>query len=399
MDFPKEPELFRIGRDEMLARQKGLTVNAAERDGADANLLLHAIATMGEEVVGQLADVQEGLYLDSARREKLYRTGFDRNDILPAPAAPATGEVQFTTTAANPTAFAIPVNTVLSTSDGRQYLTVQQQNFPAGVSGPVTVEVRSSIAGATQQAAKLTITSIVSTISGSPADLVVTNALATAGAADAESDVAYAARCKRQFRSQKPGTKFGIVTAALAIPGVKTARTVRIVDALGRPTMMLQLYVTDQFTDALIAQGVNPPAYQTQSQAFARQVYSQLQESLCDGVFVQVTVARVALLAVLLQLHFVAGVDTTTTATIARATIVQFTNTQLASGETWRPADALAALRTVPGLSIQGDEIASPPGDVVPAGDLEVIRTDMSLVQTSVQDLDFASLNVPTVVP
>lgn len=398
MDFPKHPELFRVGRDEALARQKGLTVNAVERDGADANLLMHAMAAMAEEVVGQLVGVAEGQYLDSARRDKLLRTGFDRYGILPSSGSPATGQVSFSTTAPNPTAFPLPVNTVLATSDGRQFLTSQQTTFPVATTGPVTVEIRSSLAGAVQQAAAGTIRNIVSRIPGAPSDLAVTNTLATAGAADAESDTEYAARCRRIFRSLRRGTRFAIETAALAVPGVKTAQTVRIIDALGRPTMMVQLYVTDQFTSALIVQGANPPAYQAQSQAFARQVYSQIQDWVCDGVYLQVLVASVKLQPVLLQLHFVAGVDTATTATIARATIVQYVNTQIVSGQTLTRLGMIAALRTVPGLAIQGDEISSPAGDVVPAGPLEVIRTDMSLVQTSVQDLDAATLNVPAVI-
>lgn len=393
MDYPKLPELLRIASDEALANQKALTVNVIERDGTDANLLMASIAAMGEEVIGQIIDSDAGHYLDAAKRDRLRRRGFDGYGEAMRVAAPARGVCSFSTTAPVATSFSIPVNTVLTTADGRQYLTTTANNFLAGTTGPVNVEVRSTLAGAAQQAAAGTITAVVSRITGAPADLVVTNPLATAGAADAEDEEAYRARCRLIYRTLRRGTKLAIETAALRVPGVVTARSIPIVDATGRPMPMVQLFVTDRFTSALIQQAANPPAYQTQSQAFARYVWSQIQESVCDGVFVQVLVAQVRLVSIILQLRYVAGFDTAFTATLARATIVQRVN-RLRTGETLLAADLLDALRTVPGLSIQGDEIVSPAGDVVPAA-LECLRTDLSLVQTSVQDADASQLNVP----
>lgn len=395
MDTPKHPALLRIARDEILVKQKALSLNAVERDGADANLILAGIAAMAEEVSSQIVDVEEGAYLDSARRGKLHRTGFDRHQILPRPASPAFGQVEFTTTAANPTAFPIPVNALLQTTDGRQYITTQSTNFAAGITGPIAVEVRSTLGGSAQQVAAGRITSIVTRIIGAPDDLAVTNQFATAGAADAEGDDQYRARCRAVPSTLPRGTRKAIEQAALRVPGVVTAKSITAVDTLGRPNMMLQLFITDQFTSALIQQGANPPAYQTQSQAFASFVYSQIQEWVCDGVFVQVRVAKVSLLPVVLQLRYVAGTDTALTALIARATIVQYINT-IPPGQNFVYQTAIDRLRTVPGLVIFGDEILSPAGDVVPAGGgLEVIRTDLSLVQTSAEDAAAAQLNLP----
>lgn len=395
MDTPKHPALLRIARDEILVQQKALSLNAVERDGSDANLILAGIAAMAEEVSSQIVDVEEGAFLDSARRGKLARVGFDRYQILPRPAAPAFGQVEFTTTAPNPTAFPIPVNALLQTADGRQFITTQSTNFAAGITGPIVVEVRSTLGGAAQQVAAGTITSIVSRINGAPDDLAVTNQYATAGAADGETDDQYRARCRAVPSTLPRGTRKAIEQAALRVPGVVTAKCIAAVDTLGRPNAMLQLFITDGFTSALIQQGVNPPAYQTQAQNFASFVYSQIQEWVCDGVFVQVRVAKVSLLPIILQLRYVAGTDTALTALIARATMVQYVNT-IPPGQNFVYATAIERLRTVPGLVIFGDEILSPAGDVVPAGGgLEVIRTDLSLVQTSAEDAAAAQLNLP----
>lgn len=396
MDVLKHPALLRIARDEVLLKQKALSVNAVERAGADANLILAGIAAMAEEVSGQIVDVEEAAFLDSAKRAKLHRRGFDQHQILPRPGAPAFGQVEFTTTAPSPITFALPANILLQTTEGRQFITTGGTTFAAGTTGPVTVEVRSTLAGLAQQVGPNKIRSIISRIPGAPADLAVNNQFATAGAADPEQDEQYRARCRAEPATRARGTRTAIQEAAKRVPGVVTAQSIPAIDTLGRPQPMIQLFVTDQFTSALIQQGVNPPAYQTQSQAFASFVLSQIQEWVCDGVFVQVRVAKVSLLSIILQLRYVAGTDTALTALMARATIVQYVNT-IPPGQHFVYATALDRLRTVPGLVIFGDEIRSPAGDVVPAG-LEAIRTDLSLVQTSAEDAAANQLNLPPTV-
>jgi hypothetical protein len=378
-DFPTRADLFRILRDEVLSQNAKLSLEAVERDGTDANVLLAASAEAGDEVVGQLVRVAAGQFLDSAEGQLLDRLVFDRYGLVRKPASPALGTVEFTTTVANPAAFTIPANTLLQTADGIQYTTVDASTFPIASTGPVYVQVRSVLAGLDQQAKKNTITSIVTPITGSPADLAVNNSIATSGADDAESDASLRERARRFFTTARRGTLTAIEQGALAVPGVRRATAIEVIDVLGRPARLVQLIIADAFTDALVEQDVDPPTYQTQSQALSQAVFSSLSDVRAAGIFVQVFVAQVVLQPVILQLRFQAGVNADQTALVARASVVAATN-DLLPGEIWAVADMLDILSKVPGLApIQGDEVSSPAGDVVPKA-LQVIRTSLNLV-------------------
>jgi hypothetical protein len=64
-------------------------------------------------------------------------------------------------------------------------------------------------------------------------------------------------------------------------------------------------------------------------------------------------------------------------------------------GDAFVPADATQALRSVAGLDWFGDEIASPPGPIVPTSPYQVLRTSLSLVTTDSQaTLQSQALNV-----
>lgn len=385
-DFPDFKTLFRVARDEALLRGGQLTLSAVDRDGSDANILLAAAAFAADEVVGQLVNVAAGVFLDSANGQALDRLVFDRYSLLRKAASPSIGTVQFTTTSANPTAFTIQSGTTLQTSDGVQFITTQAETFPMGAVGPITVPVRSTLAGANQQAASNTISSIIAQITNQAPDLAVTNLLATAGADDAEDDTSLRNRARLFFTTSRKGTLAAIEAAALAVPGVTSAKAVEVSDVLGRPNRFVQLIITDQFTDALVQQGINPPAYQTQSQQLAQTIFDSLSDTRAAGMFVQVFVAAVVLQPVTLKLRFVAGVDVDFVATAARAAIAAYINS-LNPGQSLTIDGMLGILETVGGLQFVGDEITSPAGDVIPQA-LQVIRTSLTLVQAGAIQTD-----------
>lgn len=207
-DFPNFQDLFRVARDEILVRNAAISRDVVEREGTDANILVASGVAAADEVVGQLTDVAAGLFLDSARGDDLDRLVFDRYGLLRKPAAPSDGIVTFSLTpagTANPAAFTIPSGTILQTPDGIQFITTVTTTFPA-LSLTLQVPVRSTLAGLSQQAKAGTITSIVSAITGSPSNLVVTNALATAGADDAELDDSLRDRARAFFTTARRGT-------------------------------------------------------------------------------------------------------------------------------------------------------------------------------------------------
>jgi len=378
-DLPSRKDLFRVARDEAIRRNGALKRAVIERDGSDANIVANMNVAAGNEVIGQVLRIQSGAFLDSARGEFLDRLVFDRYGLVRKPAASALGTVTFFTTAPNPAGFTIPVGTTLSTADGIEFLTTVATSFPPAVTGPIFVPVRSVLAGSDQQAAVGTITSIVSTITGQPTDLQVTNTVATAGADDAELDESLRDRARRYFTTVQRGTTGALEARALAFPGVNKASAIEVLDSLGRPARFVQLIIADRFTDALADLSETDPTYDTQSQQLAQQVFLSLDEYRAAGSFVQVIVGQAILVSAQLQLTFSAGVDADSVALQARAAIVNYINF-LQPGAAFVPSDAIeTALRPITGLIITGNEILTPAGTVQP-NSTQLLRTSLALV-------------------
>ena len=358
-----------------------LTLDAVQREGTDANALVAAGAAGGDEVVAQIVRVQAGLFLDSAEVDLLDRLVFDRYGLIRKPAAPAIGSVQFSLPSPAAASFTVQNQTALQTADGRQFITTQAAIFPAGSSGPLTVPVKSVLAGSDQQANAGVITSITGTISGAPAGLTVSNPLATAGADDAETDQAFRDRARRFFTTARRGTLAALEQAALGVPGIRKATAIEVIDALGRPARFVQLLVSDAFVEALATTAPLPATFPTQSQQISTNVFAALDDVRAAGVQVEVFVAQVILLPISLQLRFFAGSDPTQVAMLARAAVVGYVN-NLAPGQSFSLIEALAALANVRGLAFNGDEILTPQGDVI-VHPVQVIRTTLNLVVAS----------------
>lgn len=384
IDFPTYQALFRVARDEALSRNSSLTLEVIERQGSDANALVAGSAAVGDEAVGQLVQVEASLFLDSAKGKRLDRLVFDRYGLLRKPASAALTSVEFSTTTANPSAFAIPVGTRIQTSDGRMFITTAADNFPMGSTGPVSVAVRSVLAGLSQQVTSGQLVNLIDKPSGSPDDLVVTNQLASAGADNEENDESLRDRARRFFTTARRGTAAAIEAAALGYPGVRTASTLEFTDAFGRPCGAGALLITDAFTQALVNVTPTPPEYTSQSQVLAQAVFDSLSDTRAMGVYVQVIVAAIVLQSVKLALSFKSGVDVDAVALQARAAVMNYINT-LPPGAPLVVNTAIQRLRSVPGLIVTGTEFISPVGNVIPQP-LQALRTTLSLVlATSLQ--------------
>jgi uncharacterized phage protein gp47/JayE len=377
-NLPSQADLFRIARDEVLSRNARISRDAVERDGMDANILIAAASAMADECVGQIADLCSSRVLDSAVETDLDRLVFDRYGLTRKAAAASLGSVQFSTTLPAPGNFNIPTGIIVQTGGGNQFVTVESTVFAVGSTGPLTVAVRSALAGALQNVKIGTITSIVTAIPLAASDLKITNTLATAGGDDAETDASLRDRARRFFSTARRGTMAALEAAALGIPGVRKASAFEVLDALGRPARFCQLVVTDAYTEAFADYATIPPRYQTQSQFLTSQIVSVLTDVRPAGVYVQPVVANVVLQPVQLSLAFLAGSDVSTSALQARAAMVNYIN-GLSPGDTLDTLAMSAALKTVPGLSYTGREIVSPAGNVL-AKPLQVIRTSLSLV-------------------
>jgi hypothetical protein len=376
-DLPSFDDLFNIARDEMLSRSPKLTATVIETQGTETNIVTAAAAAVGDEVVGQLSVVAAALYLDSATGNDLDRLVFDRYGLTRKQAAPAIGTVVFSLLAPAVGAFNIPSGTVLQALNGLQFVTTAPATFSAGAFS-VNAFVRSTLAGANQQAAIGTINGIVSPIPGAPAGLSVMNNEATAGASDVETDDSLRNRARTFFTTARRGTIAAIQAGALNVPGVQTATAFEVLDALGRPQREVQLVISDQFTTSLVNISPTPATYQAQSNALAIQVQAGLEDVRAAGIYVSITVAQVELEAIQLALTFSAGVDTTAVSTVAVGVVVNYVN-GLSPGASLTVAALVGALRAVAGLVVTGSEIVAPAGGVV-AFPLQVLRTSPALV-------------------
>jgi len=378
VDFPSYTTLFQTARAKALMSNKQLTRTAIDREGSDVNILVATGCAAAEQVVSQLVIATTGLFLDSANGEALDRLLFDRFGLTRKVAAQALGSVTFTLPTAAVAPFTIPAQTQLATPSGTKYETIEAELFPAGATSKY-VSVRSLLAGTSQQAAIGTITNLLSAVPGSPAGLAVTNPIATAGAADRESDADFRERGRQFFTTARRGTLASLVQGALAVPGVVRAAAFELLDSSGRANRFVSLVIADQYTDALATLSTSPPSYAAQSKVLAQQVFNSLQDYRAAGIFVQVQVASVQLLPVSLSLSFRAGVDIDTVANNARVAVVNFLN-NLNPGSDVTNGDIQAALNNVPGLYITGSEVISPIGTVVTTP-LQVLRTQLALVR------------------
>lgn len=377
-DFPTFNDLFRVGRDEILLRNASISRDAVEREGMDANVIVASSAAVGDQVVGQLSKVEAALFLDSAKGAALDRLVFDRYGMIRKPAAASVGTVQFATTLPAGVTFTIPVGIRLATPDGTQFVTDESVVFTAATVGPVACAVRSVLAGGSQNVKAGQITSLVTSITSQPSDLVVSNPFATAGGDDAEDDDSLRDRARRFFTTVRRGTLGALEEAALGVPGVRKAKAFEVVDALGRPARVVQLVIADSFTEQFVDFTTVPPRYQVQSQLLSTTVFNALAEVRPAGTFVDVIVGNVILQSFQLALSFNAGADVNSAALQARAAIVAYVNS-LVPGAPIVLEDALKLLVNVPGLATNGNNIVSPAGNVVPRA-TQVLRTSLALV-------------------
>jgi uncharacterized phage protein gp47/JayE len=393
-DVPNRQDLFEIARNEILTLNANLTVTAVERPGSDSNVLLAGSVAAGDEVLGQVTRLAAGLFLDSAKNAALDRLVFDRYGLVRKPAAAALGTVNFYLPAVPATSFNIPAGTIVSSSNGTQYITTSPVTFATNTNGVaplplISAPVRSVQAGANQQAGVGSIENMVTAIqlpAGVVGPLKVVNSLATAGASDAESDNSLRSRARNFFQTAQKGTLSAIQQGALAVAGVQTATAIEITDGAGIPSRFVDLIIADQFTQLLINYSPTgtllPVNYQPQSQVLAQNVANALLSVRAAGIYVDVIVANVQLLPIVMALAYPSNNDNTgQTAFLAQAAMVAYVNS-FSPGQNFDPvAAAKAVFPTVAGLlAYPTSQILLPAGPYDVTSVTQVFRTTLALV-------------------
>lgn len=382
-DFPSAPDLLRIARDEVLLKNTLLTRAIVERSGSDANALAAASVAVGDAVVGQLIRVAAALFIDTAKRADLDRVVFDRFQLLRKDASPARTEVVLTAPVVLVGSFAVPEGTLFRTGDGKQFASTAAHTFLSGQLSSPSIPVASVLAGSSQQVRAGSITTLSSLLTGAPAGLTVTNALASTGADDAEEDEDFRARAKLFYKTARRATLEAIEEGALAVPGVRKATAFEVIEPNGSAARLVELVVADAFTEQLIVADVLPTSYATQSAALTLLIAAGLRNVRAAGIQVAITVANVQLVGVTLGLRFRAGVDVEATSSAARAATVSYVNS-LKPGAALVITDLETALSVVPGLQVLGGEVLAPTDDLAVQPSV-VLRTSVGLVTITTQ--------------
>lgn len=382
-DFPTYRDLFRVARDEALTRNSKLTVDAVEREGTDTNALIAANASTGDECITQLAQVEAGLLLSSAKKDRLDKLVFDRYQLIRKAAAPAVVTQNFATTAPAASGFNIPAGTRIGTTDGRVFSTLADVAFPAGSSGPISVDAQSQLSGASQSARIGTITSILDFPAGAPTDLTTTNPVATFGADDEEIDDDFRKRARAFYATARRGTLGAIEQAAIGIPGVSKAYAFEQYESNGFPARIVNLVVTDAFSEQLVDYTTTPASYQTQSTALINTVATGLNDVRAAGIPVAVTIGVTILVNITLALRYQNNVNQAAASIAARTAVQNYVN-GLVPGTALTRANILAVLQTVPGVIADSGAILAPANDLT-ATPVQVFRTTLGTVRAVVE--------------
>jgi len=369
-DLPSRPELFDVGRNEILTRAEShpyasrISPEAVDEKGSDINLIIAAASAMGEEVSRQASAELTDLTLDGATGGKLERWIADRysTEIVRKSASPSVGELQFTRSSTALGAITFLAGGVVQDKDGNRFETLSDVAFGAASLGPITVQGRAVEAGSAGNAPINTITSFV-TESGD-SSIVVTNPAVFAGGAQTENDESLRDRTRKFWSQARRGVIGAIEYGATTVPGVTQATAVEQYTALGVPSGFVFLYIADdngQSNDVL-----------------NQLVVDALLEYRAAGIFVDVFSSYPTFQAIELSLTYQAGINTEGAWQNVRSTIVARVNA-LAPGETLLTSLITEAARSVDGVIVADDAVSVPTGDVVPVAG-ELIRTRLDIV-------------------
>lgn len=367
-DYPSRLDLFAIGRQHVLARATRIDPNQIDVQGSDVNIIVSSQSFIGYEVVKQLVQKINALLLDGSRGDDLDRFAFDRYQLPRKGAAAAVGEVRFFRTSIAAGAGDVPVGTKLVTLTGVEYITETQATFGA-TDASATANVRAVLAGKATQVGANTIRRVDNPSLLFDTSLQVNNDAATSGGEDREEDDVFRERVRDFFNTARRGTLAAIEFGAKDVDGIESAQALETLTPSNLPARVVELFVAD-------GSGVS-------NTVLGAQVTTNLAEFRCAGIRVITSTSTPQIVAVTLQLTFLAGVDTASLTEEIRASLLAFVNS-LGVNQTLLRGDLFAVLRRFAsdGLIPLDNTIVAPTGDLVPATG-STLRTTTSDITVS----------------
>ncbi len=364
-DLPSRLDFLAIARDYVLQRATRIDPSKIDLVGSDANLFVGTQSVVVSAVIRQLAYRTNALLLTGATGQDLDRLAYDRYQLARKAASAALGAVLVTRPTAAAGAGTVPVGATVQSGNGVQYTLTTPATF-GSLALSATANVRAAQAGKATQVGANQLTQFTNRAGMFDPSLLVNNPLATAGGEDVEDDDTFRIRLLTFWTSARRGTLGAIEFGAKTVPGVVSASAVEVITAGGMPARVVQLYVAD-------SSGVA-------SAALAQQVAVALNEFRAGGIAVIISTSIPQLVAVTLQLTFLAGTDTVTVSGNVQAAVVNFVNSLPVNGplltlQLGAVLQRFASQGVVPNAS----SIVVPVGDLVPAIG-QTLRTTPTLV-------------------
>jgi len=359
---PSWQDLYNEAKTELLLRRPDLQV----REGDISDMLMAAIAAVGDRLIGYTAQKVKATFVDGAFGDDLTTLASDHWNIERQAAASAVGTVAFSRATFTAGAGTVNAGTVVATTrdafgNDVQFTTDGAVSFGASELGPKTVTVTASVAGTSGNVAAAAINRVVSTLFDST--ITVTNSAVTVGGAEEETDEDLRERIRSFSTTLRRGTLAALEYGALQVATVAQATAQEDTE-----TGLTTVYVTD-------ASGAS-------NAAMVADVIDELENWRAAGALVTVTGGSLYTLnPIEITLSVRAGVDTAAIAADVKSAIVARV-AKLKIGEICRREIIQQAALNVDPDNITGCTVVLPAADVEPAAN-QVIRTDTSYITVS----------------
>lgn len=182
-------------------------------EGSLVRTLLEAMALAAEQIYikGRIG------FEDGLKEVPFYAFKFEK-DV----AAYSAGTVVFSRAGSSGTVD-IPINTLISTTDGLQFQTTAAGEITDGNNDSAAIAIQAMKSGTLYNVAAATIVIIVSPITGVD---TVTNASGTSGGLDAETDVEFLERFQQHIEGLSKSNESGLIAGAKSVEGVRSASVI-----------------------------------------------------------------------------------------------------------------------------------------------------------------------------
>lgn len=350
-DLPDRRALFQIGR-RAINLTPGLRINpkVIDTEGSDVNILLGAMAVMGEETIGGFSQCMKGLFVETSEGDALDRVAYDKFQLTRQSAVPATVDLIIERSGIGAAGTYIAGSRV-QTAGGTQFAIDVDAVFDTATL-IVTVSATALSAGPESNVPADKVNQFVDQPFSSA--MTVRNPRGAAGGADQETDIEFRARILDFFPTIRRGTIGAIEFGGRSVPGVAFARAYEVINVCNGdpfPACLVELVVSDRLGGY--------------SESMLQAVRDQLLNYRPAGIPVRVLGGAVQEEDVIWSLSYEPNIDTRRVRDEVRATsvaVAQF----LGPGEILRRSSLIAAARAVPGAIVRDNSLVEPAGDIDP---------------------------------